>query len=153
MCRSNNASQFIGIVATNDWSATTSLHLDHVTTYLAVALLLTSFQSPPTAGTLVACTSPRITMHGHSLCSARHMPLKCRTTVPHPKGVPFSFLIRASVTIWQLGSICGNYGRCETCAPLAVPLCRSFRVCVYDTILLLGITVCRMLCVGKRYVI
>ena len=34
---------------------------------------------------LSACISPRIAWHRHSWCSARHMPLKFRTTIPHPK--------------------------------------------------------------------
>ena len=64
-----------------------------------------------------------------------------------------TILIRASVTIWPLSGICGNYGRCETCTPLAVPLCWNFSVYVIMTpFCRYWITVCLMLRVGNRCV-
>jgi hypothetical protein len=40
-----------------------------------------SVKFPPKIRMVVSCTSPRMTWHSHSWCSARHAPLKFRTTV------------------------------------------------------------------------
>ena len=60
-----------------------------------VVISLRNSSSPFASSSLIATTTrqllafilPRITWHCHSWCSARQMPLKFRTTVPHPKAV------------------------------------------------------------------
>ena len=51
---------------------------------------------------LVACTSPPITLHIHSWCSARHKRSHQLTTVSHSKGVLFS----KSANPWQRVDLC-----------------------------------------------